>query len=237
MEVVIFFLILIIIVILILILSTKNSNILFEQKIIIKPIPYTFYWINLDKSKDRYNNMLNLFNKYNIKNQRIPAILDKEKGCTLSHIKAIKTFYNSNEEIGIICEDDLSMDYRKYWRKNLEDVVICAPKDWEIIQLALIINPFSLISIKKMKNLYTRYVDGYASSLCYVINRTGAFNIINNIKPYCHTENSLFLTVKTYTYKFPMFTYPDINNSLIHPGHLYFHKLSKNWVTNYLKYN
>ncbi len=46
---------------------------------------------------------------------------------------------NTNDEYGLICEDDLTFELKKYWKSNVEDVVKNAPSDWGIIQLATII--------------------------------------------------------------------------------------------------
>ena len=67
--------------------------------------------------------MEKLFNHYKVKNIRISAIDggdNKDKracACSASHMKTIKTFYESGEEIGIICEDDLSFEYKKILEK------------------------------------------------------------------------------------------------------------------------
>ena len=81
---------------------------------LLKGIP-PILWINLDRSKDRYDYMNNLFNKYNLINKRISAcdgnnykdfsIIDddyiqetKDKkyeiGTLCSHLKAIEYFAN-----------------------------------------------------------------------------------------------------------------------------------------------
>src|SRR6187431_820668 len=92
--------VMIFILVIILIMINNRTKGVFKS-IKIKPIPYTFYWINLDKAKDRKIKMLEMFKQHNIKNRRIEAILggpnkiDKEIACTSSHIKAIQTFYES----------------------------------------------------------------------------------------------------------------------------------------------
>jgi len=205
-----------------------------------------FYWINLDKDVDRRKYMDSLFSEHNIKNIRIPAILggptktEKEVACTQSHIKAIKTFLETpNDEFAIICEDDLSFDYKPYWKKSLQDIINDAPKDWEIIQLGLICNVLD----GDFYNVKTDYISHklrkYWSTICYVINRKSAEKIINvKVDPHNKiyvADELLYSSVKTYTYKYPMFTYRDNNDSNIHPDHLKIHIKSKEMIKNYLK--
>ena len=194
----------------------------FVQTITIKPIPYTFYWINLDTATDRYKNMTNIFKNHNINHHRISAIrggpdqYNKEIACTKSHMKAIQTFYNSNEDVGIICEDDLTMEYQQYWRQNLTDVVKNSPTDWEILQLALIpcyctnskiCSCFPFANVKCSNNLYIPFHPWFSSALCYVINRKGAAKItLSKNAPTNIAERYIFGQVNTYTYKYPKFT-------------------------------
>ena len=121
----------------------------------------SIYWINLDRSVERRKQMIEtlkdpVFN--NIKKHRVKALdgtdasflqylkknvenvnLEKDTlkkyACLLSHIKAIQEFANSGEKIGLIFEDDLSLQFKKYWKTDLETCICNAPKNWEIIQL------------------------------------------------------------------------------------------------------
>ena len=216
----------------------------YKSKYKYAPIDQTFYWINLDKSVERKERMEKLFNKHKVKNVRIEAIdggTDANKracSCSASHIKAIKTFYESGEEVGIICEDDLSFEYKKYWRNNLTTVIADAPKNWDIIQLGVTtISFWPYAIIKNNKKLYIPYNPYISSAICYVINRQGASHFLDRQdKPTNCTERYIYNHVKTYTYKYPMFTYPTKNDSTLHPDHLPDHVYSKNLITQYLKY-
>ncbi len=112
-----------------------------------------------------------------------------------------------------------------------------APKNWEVIQLAVTTDVFHLNVLKNTRNNYARYIIGYASMVCYAINKKGAAKILKFAKPTNHAEKALYYSAKTYTYKYPMFTYPTENDSLVHPSHLDSHVSSKRRITNYLKYN
>ena len=73
-----------------------------------------FYFINLDHRTDRLQHITEQFEKYHLDPQkinRIPAILNKERGiagCTLSHIKTLETFIESGLDNCIIFEDDFT---------------------------------------------------------------------------------------------------------------------------------
>ncbi len=208
-------------------------------------IDYIFYWINLDNSIKRKERMEQLFKKQKVKNIRVAAIdggkdLDARAcACCASHIKAIQTFYESGDDIGIICEDDISFEYKKYWRNTLTHVIHEAPKDWEILQLGVITSwfwPYTIV--KNSKQLYIPYHDYVSSTLCYVINRKGAEKLLQcKEKSSNHAELYIYKNAKTYIYKYPMFTYPTVNDSTIHSDHLPDHVYSKQLITKYLRYS
>lgn len=99
------------------------------------------YWINLDRAVDRKNYMDNLLGdsifkiipnirisavdgkmsdemyKKIIKYNKQPEVTDSEYGCLLSHLNAISTFSKSNYNNAIIFEDDISLDFKPYWKK------------------------------------------------------------------------------------------------------------------------
>lgn len=211
------------------------------------------YWINLEKSKNRKNNMIKILDNINITNKRIDAIdgsiienikdkyffgdvisnnSNKEYSTILSHLNAIEE-YKSLEYIkfgvSIICEDDLSLDFFKYWEYNLENIIKDAPNDWEIIMLS-----YFTLDIK-FKNNYRKW-DNDWSAACYLIKHSclNKLDDIKNNKKYKSFEdvmvadNYLFRIFNTYLYKNPYFTFPEENNSTIHDYHLEYHKLYKN---------
>jgi GR25 family glycosyltransferase involved in LPS biosynthesis len=211
------------------------------------------YWINLDRSENRRKNMLQILDNINIKNQRINAIDGKllskseiyskldnidysrsivEYACLLSHLNSIKTFNESNHQIALILEDDISLEYLEYWNKTICEIINDAPKDWEIIML-------NYQSQYKLKNMYTLNYKGRIScAQAYLINKNGSNKLINTIlknNKYVLTDcnihtadNYIFCILKTYIYKYPYFTYPTNNDSTIHVSHLDFHNYCKN---------
>jgi hypothetical protein len=104
------------------------------------------YYINLDHREDRKKEFINWVSesKFNGVVERIPAILKKNKGyigCTMSHIKALETFLNSNYETCIIYEDDYQpIDIENYWdnidklsRENIKfDIILLSFNDYNL---------------------------------------------------------------------------------------------------------
>jgi GR25 family glycosyltransferase involved in LPS biosynthesis len=211
------------------------------------------YWINLNRSEKRRKNMETLLKTINIKNERIAAIDGKfdsdeniygryisengfnksriEYSCLLSHLLTIKTFAESEYEYALILEDDLSLEYTKYWDKNISQIMREAPGDWEIIML-------NYVSKHKLENNYTLNLNGRLSCCgSYLINKKGALRLINKIYKdnkfillpnSVHTsDNYIYSQLRTYAYKYPYFTYPTENDSTIHDSHIFFHVYTK----------
>ena len=83
-----------------------------------------------------------------------------EVGCTTSHLKAIKHWYDTSDEpYALIMEDDINLDIVKHWSFTWREFMSKTPYDWDVIQLAIIctgalhvklhrrfVNDFSLFS-------------------------------------------------------------------------------------------
>lgn len=221
-----------------------------RQRYLLKMCP-KFYYINLDRSKDRKERMENMFNEYNLDFQRITAVDGKdltswderlnrfEQGCTLSHLKAIETFYDSGDEYGIICEDDMTFDFFHLWKTPIKNIISEAPKDWDIIMLGYIILPKYSDFLKEKYNTFVPIV--HNSTLSYLISRKGAKSVLEK---HSFTEPRLDLykkirpvadviiydIVNTYVYKYSIFTYPKNNSSTIHESHSDFHSESRKFA-------
>lgn len=205
------------------------------------------YWINLDRSTDRKESMEQIFKDdvfTNTPNKRISGIdaantnlknkiksFDLNKynpgvyGCLLSHFECLQTFNKSNYDIALIMEDDVTLEFKKYWKKSVREIINNAPKDWEIIQLCYIIDEkHELWDWKNMKSNYTNLTP---STAAYIINKKGSKKMIDTVfdgSKYTldpsmshHSDRYIYETLKTYTYKYPFFIYKTENESLL--GH------------------
>ena len=233
------------------------------------------YWINLDRSHKRREHMQQILNDPvfdNIDKNRITAsdgkndpnimdnfILEKkssikitEYATLLSHLNAIREFSTSNHEIGLIFEDDITLDLKSHWKKSVKEIIENAPSDWEIIQLYYIIdnhfkipeNEYTFVNnnnfIVLNNNIihHERVVVSSYSTAAYIINKKAALRFINNyyknnkymLKNYLHVADFYILKhFKTYTYKFPMFSTVD-DISTIDPTHIDQNNKSKKYI-------
>jgi GR25 family glycosyltransferase involved in LPS biosynthesis len=226
------------------------------------------YWINLDKSIDRKINMENLLSNFSIPNERISAInsnldnniklnyfkLDKtdkypkysntEYAILASHLYTINKCMNDKNNICLVCEDDLSFDFIKYWKYPISDIIKNAPNDWDIIMLGY-------FSLKLNYEEYSKWNNEW-SALSYLVNKNNIKDKFNELKVYEDNEyknfkwkckesdlmvsdNYIFSKFNTYVYKYPYFTFPNNNDSTFHSDHLNYHKIYKN--CNYLTLN
>jgi GR25 family glycosyltransferase involved in LPS biosynthesis len=223
------------------------------------------YWINLDRATDRKINMINLTNNSifeDIPNKRIPAIdgknnpdelfnkvIIKNKNATnaeyatlISHLEAIKEFSNSEYNIALIFEDDVNLDYKKYWNTTIKQIINDAPKDWEIIMIGY--NYGNLeppLELKDWNYNDNKYISEHAwGAYSYIINKDGAKKLINSCyknKHYVldetiHPSSDVYIynKLKTYVYKYPMFTYRTNNDSYIHSNDIEGHIKSKEYI-------
>ena len=57
-------------------------------------------------------------------------------GCAVSHLKAIKKWYEeTDEEYAFFCEDDLSLETVEYWNFTWEEFIDSIPEDADCVQL------------------------------------------------------------------------------------------------------
>jgi len=187
-------------------LNTDHYSILYANKLVYNQfINYDkinfidhILWINLDRSNDRKNYMINILNNINIPNTRISAIDGKnedvksyinieyekelsnfEIGCNLSHIKAINYLNNLDGNYFMICEDDISFDNINLFKENLENIITNCPS-FDILLLSKIFD-------MELNDLYTDWNNYFninniqiAGTGCYVISRSGINNIIKD---------------------------------------------------------
>ena len=160
-----------------------------------------------------------------------------------THLNAIQTYSNISADlvkygIALICEDDLSLDFSKYWKHDIKSVIDNAPVDWEIIMLgyfSLNINRPDIIS--DWSNEW--------SAISYLVRYEKLGSKIESLKSTdknkwkCEkhelmvSDNYIFSKFKTYVYKYPYFTFPNDNDSTFHEDHLNYHRIYKqsNYIT------
>lgn len=220
------------------------------------------YWINLESSEMRRNKMIKILDNFSdIKNIRICAIdgnsekdihtkyfhcndksypkySNKEYAILLSHLNTIYKYANTydgiNYGVGLILEDDLSLDFINYWEKDIKTITDEAPCDWEIIMLGY----FSLNLDRK--ETYQKWNNEW-SAIAYLVNHENIQRICkfkNNGKWICNendlmvSDNYIFSKFNTYVYNKPYFTFPNDNDSTFHADHLDYHRIYK--ICNYI---
>ena len=140
------------------------------------------YFINLDHREDRKKEFTDWVSesKFNGVVERIPAIHNKNKGhigCTMSHIKALETFLNSQYETCIIYEDDYQpCDIENYWNnitKITDDI------NFDVILLSY--NDYNLEIIDTKYDFLKKIVFTYTAS-GYMINKPFAAILLDCFK-------------------------------------------------------
>ena len=127
----------------------------------------TVYFVSLEESTNRRKKLEEGFEKHGAKNVKsiiskrfaeaddkvtgkyLHQLNDGTKGCCVSHLKAIKDWYDTtDEEYGFFCEDDLSFDTLEYWNFSFGEFVNGLPDDWGCIQMLPIRGNFDGIKIR-----------------------------------------------------------------------------------------
>lgn len=227
----------------------------------LKGLPH-IYWLNLDSDTHRRQYMEDQFSYWEIVNHtrisgydgrhddvschlkgRIPDnISQNELGCCMTHLKAIKEFYeNSNDEYCLILEDDVNLDIAKYWNFTWNDFFAHVPYDWDCVQLTTICT--GDIHVR----LHLKFINDFSAAI-YLITRHHAEKIVRNhirgdkykldngIKPRAVSEDVILESGKTYT--IPLFLYNLSMGSAIHPEHLsIFHKGPHDALLNFWQQN
>jgi len=172
-----------------------------QNKWKLESIPQIIY-INMDSSQDRQFNLVKEFIDYDIKNfQRFRAytvkdigtkitrskakgiryFCDVEYACLSSHIGAIELFYKEiDSNYCIICEDDLSFEFVKYWNKSLNEYLSEIP-DFELLHLNT--SYYTEIDDSKYSVPEELFVpnEETSSTLCYIISKLGAKKMLDMI--------------------------------------------------------
>lgn len=157
----------------------------------------TSYYMSLEESEDRRKNLEKQFSEYGIKlkpviskrfsecndavtGKYIHQLNDGTKGCAISHLKAIRDWYEkTNEDYAFFCEDDLSLETVQYWNFTWKEFVKTLPSDWDCVQLLTVRSNFETFEIRE------RHWDDWGAT-AYIIKRDYARKIIEN---YCKEQS------------------------------------------------
>ena len=209
-------------------------------------IPH-IYWINLDRATERRAFMEMQFRYWNIENHtrisaydggdeadedvcsfikgRVPNSINRpELACCMSHLKAIRHWYeNTDDEYCIIAEDDVNLDIARYWNFTWKEFFSLLPYDWDCVQLTTICT--GDIHIK----LHLKFINDFSAAF-YLISRHHATKVLKNhirgdkykldngVKPRAVSEDTVLESGKTYT--IPLFLYNLAFTSDIHQEHI-----------------
>jgi hypothetical protein len=187
----------------------------------LKNFPNGFF-MSLEESTDRQENIRKQFGEYDVKIQSLISKRFSESddkisgkyvhqlnggtaGCAVSHIKAIKRWYEStNEDYGFFCEDDISLEPVQYWNFTWSDFVKSLPNDWEAVQLLTIRSDFESFCIRE------RYWNDWGAT-AYIIKREYAKKLLD-----------LYLKEDTYHLEIPdAEVMPLVESILFLPGKTY----------------
>ena len=215
------------------------------------------YCINLDDQPERWEYMENQFKYWELTNYtrisaydgreddlsdiikgRYPSdVTSGEIGCTTSHLKAIKQFYDSGEPYAIMMEDDCELDLVRFWNFTWQDFYAKIPYDWDVCQIAIICTGDIHIKVHK------RFVNEF-STACYLITRHHAEKLIrlhcrgdkykldNGVRPRPVADDLIYNSGNTYA--LPLLLYKTELGSSIHPDHVdAFHKGNYNAQMNF----
>ena len=216
------------------------------------------YWLNLDADVNRRQYMEDQLDYWQIKNHtrisgfdgrtddvachlkgRVPDnISSNELGCCLSHLKAIKHFYEeTDDEYCMIVEDDVNFDLVQFWNFTWKDFFAEVPYDWDCIQLTTICT--GDIHVR----LHLKFINDFSAAV-YLITRHHAAKIMrhhvrgekykldNGVKPRAVSEDVILETGRTYT--IPLLLYNLNFGSTIHQEHIsVFHKGPHDALLNY----
>ena len=223
----------------------------------LKGLP-SIYWLNLDADEDRRFYMEEQFKYWEIENHtrivgydareddvsenlkgRIPDNVNQaELGCCMSHLKAIKHFYEeTDDEYCMILEDDVDFSTVKCWNFSWHEFIGLLPYDWDCIQLTTITT--GDIHIK----LHLKFINDF-SAAAYLISRHHAAKIMKNhirdskykldngVKPRAVSEDVVLESGKTFS--IPLFLYNLNFGSTIHQDHIgVFHQGPHTALTNF----
>ena len=154
-----------------------------------------FWYISIEESFDRREKLHADFDKYGIKYKGNIYKRVEEAGykiethdfitdqigiyrsmfdCSVSHLMTMRDWYErTDQEMVVICEDDISFDLVKYWNFNFTDIIKRIPVNWECVQLSLV-REYRSVDFR-----FTKRKEYDWSATAYLINRKFAKKLID----------------------------------------------------------
>ena len=205
------------------------------------------YWINLDRATERRHFMEHQLQYWGIENHtrisaydggdeatedvtsmlkgKFPPMMNTpELACCMSHLNAIRTFYEeTDDEYCIIAEDDVNIDIARYWSFTWKEFFSLLPHDWDCVQMTSICT--GDIHIK----LHLKFINDFSAAF-YMISRHHAAKLMRHhirgnkykldqgIKTRAVSEDTILESGKTYT--MPIMLYNMAFASDIHQEHI-----------------
>ena len=210
------------------------------------------YWINLERSVKRRQQMYNHFLKQKIVNRRIPGVINDTPhiGCLLAHLKAIRQAWLDGCELALICEDDADLsDFARIFDR-INEILMTLPEkvedDWDIIQIQYTGPPFLEELATQVVRIPNTIIKGYMmGAVAYMINRRGmekflktmtdqdTLDIIRysrkfNLLSLARAEEFIYRYVNTYFSLYPVVNYT-VEPSTIDPTPNYYVPIQENF--------
>ena len=224
---------------------------------ILPKLPYTIYYINLDRRPDRRTHMehvlknntalrisavdyQNNFAPYNV--IKHSGLILGEHGCICSHIIALNMYLTtSTDEYAFIAEDDIENTYSQYWKKYHYDLL--TSDKFDILQMQTTSDKYNNSSMTEIKFRES-------GAAFYRIRRNIAQKIVDTF--YNKITNTINLTLHNYpvadnliwdfgsVYLIPMISYLNVKDSDTMPENInmneYWTNFFSNAKTKYLQY-
>lgn len=210
------------------------------------------YWINLDISSDRYDNMIQQFKKFRF-HERIKGVdepyikyntrryTNSQMGCLCSHLSAMKKSIEDNHrDYAIICEDDVYLKNMDHFHEIIFYYLRSAPQNWDVLQLYSIkqSRPPKMDCSSLLK--WEKWNKRNFSTLIYIIRKSYAKKLVNLAEK--TNERSIGLLADEFIYSkgnvysvvCPYFEDDLRFDSLIDTSHRVFHENNKQKIKSLL---
>lgn len=226
------------------------------------------YLINLPDQTKRLNHITKQFYNHGINNYKVieavdgrtddlkgivygdyPKLRPAEIGCLASHITAIRTWLEeSDDEYGIIMEDDCSLDTVQYWQWDWDYFMNHIPEDADIIQLVTIKEDNVRFNMHEKEKYNRKDFASYGwSTACYIIKRSYAEMLVRSLYidgkyefskgKYKNLPADVLLYNLGTAYAMPILTYFVDTKNAINLDHQAFHKRSKTYIDSWWEKN